>query len=121
MTWTVVFWALLIGMGFALFLAYQMRYFAGFVLRNAIAARDPSLARPDLYDAVAHAVAGRVPDTDTDAGDRAGPGLVAATEHLIATYPTPIGYIRLARTVCRVLPFMLAGLLVARWALNGGL
>lgn len=114
MIWTILFWTALVGSGFALFLAYQMRYFAGFALRNVIASRDHGLERRDTFAAVAHAVAGQVPDG-------AEPPVKTAASHLIETYPTQLGYIRLSRTLCRGLPFAMAGLLVARWALNGGL
>ena len=113
MIWTIAFWTALVGAGFALFLAYQMRYFAGFALRNVITARDTNLTRQDALLAVAHAVPGTLPDT-------LEPRVKSATEHLIETYQTQLGYIRLARSLCRVLPFAMAGLLVARWALNGG-
>lgn len=113
MIWTILFWSGLVGAGFVLFLAYQMRYFAGFALRNVITDRDRGLSRPDTFAAVAHAVAGQVPE--------AAPTPVrTAAAHLIETYPTQLGYIRLSRTLCRALPFAMAGLLVARWALNGG-
>ncbi|MEL6386170.1 MAG: hypothetical protein AAFR00_02365 [Pseudomonadota bacterium] len=114
MIWTIAFWTVLVAAGFALFLAYQMRYFAGFALRNVIASRDHGLARRDTTEAVTHAVAGAVPDT-------ADQPVKAAAEHLIATYSTQIGYIRLSRTLCRVLPYLMAAVLLARWALNGGI
>ncbi|MEM0986215.1 MAG: hypothetical protein AAGJ32_08215 [Pseudomonadota bacterium] len=114
MIWTIVFWTVLVAAGFVLFLAYQMRYFAGFALRNVIAARDHDLSRPDLNAAVGHAVSGTASAPHETS-------IAAAAEHLVSEYPTQIGYIRAARTLCRILPYAIAMVLLARWALNGGL
>lgn len=114
MIWTILFWTVTVAAGFALFLAYQMRYFAGFALRNVITARDTELTRQDALAAVAYAVTGSIPET-------LAPKVRSASEHLLAAYPTQLGYIRTSRLLCRVLPFAMAGLLVARWALNGGI
>ncbi len=115
MIWTILFWTVLVGAGFALFLAYQMRYFAGFALRNAITARDPELTRREALAIVADAVTGSLPD------DTATRRVREAGQHLIGTYPVQLGYIRTSRLLCRTLPYALAGLLAARWMLNGGL
>ncbi len=114
MLWTILFWTGLIGFGFVVALALQLRLFGGLALRGALFARDSSMPRAVAFQAVDGAIRRHVPP-DAD------PALREAIGHLQATYPAALDHMRLARLACRVLPFAMVALLAARQVLNGGL
>lgn len=109
-----IFWAVIVAMGFALFLALQLRYFASFALRLAANERHKEASRADLRAIVAAAVGGtRAPRLDDTAH-------AAEAERLRATYPAAIAQIRWGRRLSLGLPFAIAVLLIARRFLFAG-
>lgn len=114
MIWTILFWTGLIGFGFVVALALQLRLFGGLALRGALFAKDAQMPRNVAFRAVDGAIRRQTPP-DAD------PALRDAIRHLQDTYPAALDHMRLARLACRVLPFAMLALLVGRAMLNGGI
>ena len=110
-----VFWATIVGLGFALALALQLRYFAGLALRLALGERLPDTGRRELGDVLETALgSGRAPALDSAKFE-------AEAARLQAEYPAALAQLRWARRICLLVPFAIAVLLIARRFLSGGL
>lgn len=114
MAWTLAFWTGLVALGFAFFLALQMRIFAGLSLRWALIAERPELSALQTRQAVHLAAHGRLPAN-------AEPWLAESVSHLQADYPSALKQLRLARLVSLLTPFAIALILLARRLLAGGI
>ncbi|MFN4024497.1 MAG: hypothetical protein ACK4MQ_06680 [Hyphomonas sp.] len=91
---TLLFWALLVIILFAIALAAQMRMMISLVLRRALAAKFGGQPNDVEYRA-AILSAGRGP-ADSEAG-----------KHLEADYPRPLAHLALARRVSMFAPLLL--------------
>jgi len=106
MMYAVLFWTGVGVLGFAFALAVQMRMAAAMALRLALADTFGD-GHEAADDAAVKAAASGIVDTERAA-------------HISATYPKAVGHISLARTVTRVAPILLLGLVVIRRLTTGG-